>query len=87
MLTVVVLTVSPGSVALQIKEYPELCTTKDCIIAAAEVLHKLDTTVSPCENFYQFSCGNYIRDTVLSGDAPEISTMALLNVRHKKISF
>ncbi len=36
--------------------------------AAAEVLAKVDLTVDPCEDFYQFACGNYIKNSVIPDD-------------------
>ncbi|GFS36256.1 neprilysin-1 [Trichonephila inaurata madagascariensis] len=41
------------------------CQSKECIRAASLMLDKMDPTVQPCENFYQFACGNYLsRNTV-----------------------
>ncbi|GFQ89938.1 neprilysin-1 [Trichonephila clavata] len=41
------------------------CHSKECIRAASLMLDKMDPTVQPCENFYQFACGNYLsRNTV-----------------------
>lgn len=40
-------------------EYGELCTTADCIRAAADLLESIDFEADPCEDFYQFTCGNW----------------------------
>ncbi|GFU22478.1 membrane metallo-endopeptidase-like 1 [Nephila pilipes] len=41
------------------------CQSKECIRAASLMLDKMDSTVEPCDNFYQFACGNYLsRNTV-----------------------
>ncbi|GBM83844.1 Membrane metallo-endopeptidase-like 1, partial [Araneus ventricosus] len=41
------------------------CLSKECILAASRMLDKMDPTVEPCDNFYQFACGNYLsRNTV-----------------------
>ena len=41
---------------------------QECVEAAAEVLAKVDLTVDPCEDFYQFACGNYIKNSVIPDD-------------------
>lgn len=36
--------------------------TPGCISAASSILNRMDTDVEPCDNFYEFACGKYIRD-------------------------
>jgi predicted metalloendopeptidase len=36
------------------------CTTVDCYKASNFILDYLNQSVSPCQNFYQFSCGSWI---------------------------
>lgn len=40
-----------------------LCTTPGCINAAASILNRIDGTVQPCDDFYDFACGQYVRET------------------------
>ncbi|XP_053420283.1 endothelin-converting enzyme 2 isoform X3 [Nycticebus coucang] len=37
------------------------CLTEVCVRVAGKILESLDRGVSPCEDFYQFSCGGWIR--------------------------
>ncbi|XP_062066683.1 endothelin-converting enzyme 2 isoform X3 [Lepus europaeus] len=37
------------------------CLTEACIRVAGKILESLDRRVSPCDDFYQFSCGGWIR--------------------------
>uniref|UniRef100_A0A286XUY4 endothelin-converting enzyme 1 n=1 Tax=Cavia porcellus TaxID=10141 RepID=A0A286XUY4_CAVPO len=41
------------------------CLTEACIRVAGKILESLDRGVSPCEDFYQFSCGGWIRKNPL----------------------
>lgn len=35
------------------------------LLLASRILDKMDPTVEPCDNFYEFACGNYLtRNTV-----------------------
>ncbi|KAL1006229.1 hypothetical protein UPYG_G00069520 [Umbra pygmaea] len=46
----------------------EFCFTPQCIEAAGSILGKIDRTVSPCEDFYKFSCGGWLKDNPIPDD-------------------
>lgn len=39
-----------------------LCKSKDCLRAASNLLQSMDFTADPCDDFYQFTCGNWAED-------------------------
>lgn len=65
----------------------ELCHTKQCVAAAHHILSFIDESVDPCDNFYEFMCGNYIAN--LTYDAKGIPTSRQFNfenVKHQMLS-
>ncbi|KAL5244166.1 hypothetical protein ACI65C_011576 [Semiaphis heraclei] len=61
------------------------CTTEDCLRSASALMESMNKSVDPCEDFYQFACGNFakmhrIPKTAISNDrfAEVHSTMLLL---------
>lgn len=48
-------------------------------ILAAALLANMDETVDPCDNFYRFSCGNFVDNTVIPDDKTQMTTFAMLN--------
>lgn len=44
------------------------CLTPGCVKAAAAVLAAMDSSVEPCDDFYHFACGGYVRETVIPDD-------------------
>ena len=42
-----------------------MCLTPECVKLAASVLAAIDQTADPCTDFYKFSCGNWIRNTII----------------------
>ncbi|XP_034004572.1 phosphate-regulating neutral endopeptidase PHEX [Trematomus bernacchii] len=46
----------------------EFCLTPECIEAAGSVLSKIDRSVNPCEDFYSFSCGGWLKENSIPED-------------------
>ena len=57
----------------------EYCMTKDCIQAAADLLHNIDESVNPCDDFYQFACGGFIQQTNIPDDKSKYSAFSVLS--------
>ncbi|KAI3355443.1 hypothetical protein L3Q82_018279, partial [Scortum barcoo] len=47
----------------------EFCLTPECIEAAGSVLSKLDQSVNPCEDFYSFACGGWLKENSIPEDS------------------
>lgn len=51
---------SEGNILLP-AAHPGLCLTEPCITVASGVLGGLDQSVDPCNDFYDFACGGWIK--------------------------
>ncbi|XP_031621713.1 neprilysin-2-like [Contarinia nasturtii] len=56
-----------GEDASQQKPAP-MCESRGCVQAASNMLSQLDSAIDPCENFYEFACGNFIKETMVPED-------------------
>ena len=45
-----------------------VCVTKDCVAQSHKLFQNMNTSVDPCDDFYQYSCGNYIKETIIPDD-------------------
>ena len=46
----------------------KMCVTKDCVAQSHKLFQNMNTSVDPCDDFYQYSCGNYIKETLIPDD-------------------
>ncbi|GFU64466.1 endothelin-converting enzyme 1 [Trichonephila clavipes] len=61
------------------------CTTPACVTAAATILNSLDQTVDPCENFYQYACGGWLKSNPLPEDKTSFSRFQKLSDDNNRI--
>ena len=40
----------------------KICLSEECVLAASNLIKMIDKSVDPCENFYAYSCGKYIKE-------------------------
>jgi predicted metalloendopeptidase len=53
-----------------------VCTTKMCQDDSEKIRSKIDKSASPCDDFYQFACGQY--NPEISSDKTEVNEFSLL---------
>lgn len=57
----------------KILDKSDLCLESDCIKGAAKILDKMDLTQNPCEDFYQFACGNYEKTNIIPDEKTSLN--------------
>lgn len=60
---------------------PNVCISEACVKEANLMTSYIDENVNPCDDFYDFACGKYIRETVLPEDKSII--MSFTQVQEK----
>lgn len=50
------------------------CLTDACVRVASKILEALDTEMDPCQDFYQYSCGGWIKRNPLPNGRSKWST-------------
>ncbi|CAF1071368.1 unnamed protein product [Adineta steineri] len=53
----------------KVENTSDLCLTPYCIKAANYLIESIDETIDPCENFYEFACGKYIKNAIISSES------------------
>ncbi|KAL5020572.1 hypothetical protein ScPMuIL_003464 [Solemya velum] len=56
-----------------------ICSTESCVRASASILNKIDSSVDPCVNFYEFVCGNWEKTTNFPDSKPKYGSFTELS--------
>lgn len=57
----------------------EVCLTPGCVHAASKMLEQMDQTVEPCDDFYEFACGQYVEDTIIPDDKVSVNAFSVIS--------
>ncbi|XP_055296722.1 neprilysin-2-like [Sitodiplosis mosellana] len=63
----------------QINKGADVCLTPECIHAASLMLDQMDETVEPCDEFYNFACGNFLKETMIPDEKILINTFSKID--------
>ncbi|KFU94964.1 Neprilysin [Chaetura pelagica] len=55
-----------------------VCKTPDCIKSAARILQNMDSTAEPCNDFYQYACGGWLKRNVIPETSSRYSNFDIL---------
>ena len=58
--------------------HPRICLSKECIETSYGLFKNIDLNTDPCEDFYQFSCGNYMKEAIIPEDKKKLTSFSPL---------
>ncbi|VDM27106.1 unnamed protein product [Toxocara canis] len=61
-----------------------VCTSKECVLIAGFLAGNLNDKVDPCDDFYEFACGNYGLNRHLPASKPLRHTLSDMQSRLNK---
>ena len=51
-----------------------ICLSKECVAASHKLFQNMDVRINPCDDFYEFSCGNFIKEATIPDDKGRVSS-------------
>ncbi|ORX68078.1 zincin [Anaeromyces robustus] len=57
----------------------DICNTPECKTIAEDILNSINEDIDPCDNFYEFACGNWIKSHEIPPDQTAIGSMSNIN--------
>ncbi|CAF4590225.1 unnamed protein product, partial [Rotaria magnacalcarata] len=71
--------------AALVNDTSDLCLAPECIKAASSLLESIDITVDPCENFYMFTCGKWIKNARIPSNNDEQSSRSQMSTKLENV--
>ncbi|CAF3298795.1 unnamed protein product [Rotaria socialis] len=72
-------------IAALVNDTSDVCLAPECIKAASSLLDSIDSTVDPCENFYMFTCGKWIKNARIPSDNAEQSSRSQMSTKLENV--
>ncbi|KRT83251.1 Peptidase [Oryctes borbonicus] len=75
----IILAIALGVILCRSRETTEqeTCLTPECIHTASNILKWMNPAIEPCDDFYEFACGNFIKDSKIRDDESTVSTSSV----------
>lgn len=54
-------------------------TKRTVIFAASKILDYLDDTVEPCDDFYNFACGKFVKESIIPDDKSTLTAFSVIS--------
>ena len=54
------------------------------MILASSILENMDQSVEPCDDFYKFACGNFLKNTIIPDDKTSVNTFSIISDKLQK---
>ncbi|XP_023677515.2 neprilysin isoform X3 [Paramormyrops kingsleyae] len=55
-----------------------VCTTADCTRSASRIIENMDPSKEPCDNFYKYACGGWLKKNIIPETSSRYSTFDIL---------
>lgn len=63
------------------KNAENVCLTPGCIHSASKALEQMDPEVEPCDDFYNYACGRFLKETIIPDEKVSVNTFSVIGDR------
>lgn len=56
----------------------DICLTPGCVHTASSILKSMDPAVEPCDDFYKFACGQFVKNTVIPDEKSTVNGFSIV---------
>ncbi|XP_058061822.1 neprilysin-2 isoform X1 [Anopheles bellator] len=60
------------------KNCDNVCLTPGCIQSASKALEQMDPEVEPCDDFYNYACGKFVKETIIPDEKVSVNTFSVI---------